>query len=551
LSSGHRTLKTCILAVLILCLSPPAGAADSGSSRPLTTGEPQVDIEELKLLLKPLPKSQLLVEADGWQRLLQEKSLEIARIEIAVRRESEKIEQTGQAQDLAEEAAEKLDAAADSLAEAEGAGDAAAVREAEAAAREAQRSAEELERRGRAAGVVAESSRSAGPTSETLEQAATAAAGRRESQQASKVDLLEQLATLRRERTALANRLRATLDALEGKTGEGDSETLARIDDYRLYAKAVGGVQVSVGDRTSTWIAIRSWLRSPEGGKRWLANIARFAGILAVAWAISGVVSSAIRHALARIEGTSRLLENFLVRSVRWIVIAIGLIMALSVLGVSVTPLLAVVGAAGFVVAFALQDSLSNLASGLMILFFKPFDEGDAIDAGGVSGTVQSMNLVSTTILTFDNKRMIVPNNSVWNGVITNATGVRERRVDLQFGIGYDDDVDRALQILREIVGSHPKVLKTPEPTIRLHALADSSVTLIARPWASTADYWDVNWDITREVKRRFDEAGIGIPYPQRDVHLFIGDPESRAVLGQLAAKTVGAGEGTAGDGGG
>jgi small conductance mechanosensitive channel len=161
------------------------------------------------------------------------------------------------------------------------------------------------------------------------------------------------------------------------------------------------------------------------------------------------------------------------------------------------------------------------------------------------------MNLVSTTILTFDNKRMIVHNNSVWNGVITNATGVRERRVDLQFGIGYDDDVDRALQILREIVGSHPKVLKTPEPTIRLHALADSSVTLIARPWASTADYWDVNWDITREVKRRFDEAGIGIPYPQRDVHLFIGDPESRAVLGQLAAKTVGAGEGTAGDGGG
>jgi len=205
-------------------------------------------------------------------------------------------------------------------------------------------------------------------------------------------------------------------------------------------------------------------------------------------------------------------------------VMAIGLIMALAALEFSIGPLLAVVGAAGFVIAFALQDSLSNFASGLMILFFHPFDEGDVVDAGGVSGKVQSMNLVSTTIQTFDNKRMVVPNNKIWNDVITNATAVNERRIDMEFGIGYDDDIDKAQYILVDIISSHPKVLKEPEATVRMNTLADSSINFIVRPWALTADYWDVYWDVTRAVKQRFDEANIGIPYPQRDVHLYIQD---------------------------
>jgi small conductance mechanosensitive channel len=149
------------------------------------------------------------------------------------------------------------------------------------------------------------------------------------------------------------------------------------------------------------------------------------------------------------------------------------------------------------------------------------------VDAGGVSGSVSSMNLVSTTIKTFDNKEMIVPNNKIWGDVITNASGADERRVDMEFGIGYDDDMDQAQIILEQIVDAHPQVLSEPAPTIKLSALGDSSVNFIVRPWAKTADYWAVFWDITREVKRRFDAAGIGIPYPQQDVHLHIVDKEA------------------------
>jgi len=135
------------------------------------------------------------------------------------------------------------------------------------------------------------------------------------------------------------------------------------------------------------------------------------------------------------------------------------------------------------------------------------------------------MNLLSTHVKTFDNKMMIVPNNDIWGGVITNATGTNERRVDMVFGIGYDDDIDKAQKILEEIVSQHELVLEEPEPTIRMDELADSSVNFVCRPWARTGDYWTVYWDITRQVKRRFDEAGISIPYPQRDVHLYNETP--------------------------
>jgi small conductance mechanosensitive channel len=261
-----------------------------------------------------------------------------------------------------------------------------------------------------------------------------------------------------------------------------------------------------------------------------LINIATFIGILIAAWIISGLFSRGIQRALQSVEGKSQLLEQFLVKAVRWVVMAIGLIMALAALELSIGPLLAVVGAAGFVIAFALQDSLSNFASGLMILFFRPFDVGDVVDAGGVSGSVQSMNLVSTTIKTFDSKTMVVPNNKIWNDVITNATRVDTRRVDLEFRIGYSDDIDQAQAIIEETVGKHPKVLEDPEPVIRMNTLADSSINFICRPWARTGDYWVVYWDILREVKRRFDAEGIGIPYPQRDVHLHIegGTPGER-----------------------
>lgn len=354
-----------------------------------------------------------------------------------------------------------------------------------------------------------------------LSEAETAIKEAEEVEKQEKVNLLEAVTLLRAERTLLLDNLRAVVDELHSKTDTKDESTLAKIADYRLYISGVSGIDVDVTDSTSTWVALKGWVVSPEGGMRWIINIGSFLGILILAWVLSRLLSRLMGKALGTLT-LPALLREFLTNSIRWIVMIIGIIWALSALEISVAPLLAMVGAAGFIIAFAMQDSLSNFASGLMILFFRPFDIGDVVDAGGVSGKVSSMNLVSTTIRTFDNKTMVVPNSKIWSDVITNATGVTERRVDMEFGIGYDDDIDQAQEILEEIVNAHPKVLKSPAPNIKMSALADSSVNFICRPWVDPADYWDVYWDVTKAVKVRFDEAGIGIPYPQQDVHLFV-----------------------------
>jgi small conductance mechanosensitive channel len=155
-----------------------------------------------------------------------------------------------------------------------------------------------------------------------------------------------------------------------------------------------------------------------------------------------------------------------------------------------------------------------------MIMLYRPYDLGDVVTAAGVTGKVDSMNLVSTSIKTPDNQTIVVPNSSIWGDVITNVTANDQRRVDMVFGIGYDDDIGKAKALLGEIVSAHPLVLSEPQPMIRVHELADSSVNFIVRPWAKTGDYWDVYWDLQQTVKERFDAAGISIPYPQTDVHV-------------------------------
>ena len=217
----------------------------------------------------------------------------------------------------------------------------------------------------------------------------------------------------------------------------------------------------------------------------------------------------------------SDLLKNMLVSISGGTVMAIGVLMALSQIGISLAPMLAGLGVAGFIIGFALQDSLSNFAAGAMILIYRPYDVDDFVEVTGASGLVKKMNLVSTTITTFDNQTLVVPNSKIWGDVIKNVTAQNVRRVDLEFGIGYDDDIELAEKVLTEIVEAHEKVLKSPKHNIRLHTLGDSSVNFIVRPWVKTVDYWDVYWDIMREVKMRFDREGISIPFPQRDVHLY------------------------------
>lgn len=219
----------------------------------------------------------------------------------------------------------------------------------------------------------------------------------------------------------------------------------------------------------------------------------------------------------------SRLLEDFFVTVASKAVLFLGILIALSQLGIQLGPLLAGLGVAGFIIGFALQDTLSNFASGMMILIYRPFDVGDMVEAGGVMGKVSEMSLVSTTVLTVDNQKLVVPNNKIWGDV----TAQDKRRIDMSFGIGYSDDIAHAERVLSEIIEADERVLDNPEPVIRLHNLGDSSVDFIVRPWVRTGEYWDVYWDITRKVKERFDAEGISIPFPQRDVHLYREAPQA------------------------
>jgi small conductance mechanosensitive channel len=243
--------------------------------------------------------------------------------------------------------------------------------------------------------------------------------------------------------------------------------------------------------------------------------------ILFVFSRLAGVVQNLTRKALSSSKvRLSALLSDMIVATARNLVVILGILIALSQVGISLGPLLAGLGIAGFIIGFALQDTLSNFASGMLILIYRPFDVGDFVQAGGVTGKVSHMSIVNTTFKTIDNQVQVVPNNLIWSGVITNVTAQRTRRIDLTFGVAYSDDIVKVEKILADIVSTHEAVLDDPEPMIKLHELGESSVNFVVRPWVKTEDYWDTYWDLMRTVKMRFDAEGITIPFPQHDVHV-------------------------------
>jgi len=263
------------------------------------------------------------------------------------------------------------------------------------------------------------------------------------------------------------------------------------------------------------------WAIVLESGPGLFFNLILFFIIVFVFYKLANLAQRLTEAALQKPEvELSLLLRRMVLLIVRNTTLVIGVLIALSQVGISLGPLLAGLGVVGFIVGFALQDTLSNFAAGLLILVYRPFDVDDFIDAAGVSGLVSHMSLVNTTILTFDNQTIIVPNGKIWGDVIKNVTAQSMRRIDMVFGISYTDDIPKTEKLLEEIVSSNESVLNDPEPIIRLHELADSSVNFVVRPWVNTADYWETYWAITRAVKMRFDEEGISIPFPQRDVHL-------------------------------
>jgi len=237
---------------------------------------------------------------------------------------------------------------------------------------------------------------------------------------------------------------------------------------------------------------------------RWLANL----------------VTKAVRRVMSRsdIEDT---LENFLANLLYAALMAAVIIATINQLGVETTSLLAVVGAAGLAIGLALQGSLSNFAAGVMIVAFRPYKVGNFIEAGGVAGTVEEVQIFTTVLKTGDNKKIIVPNSQIMAGTIVNVSANPTRRIDLVAGCGYDDDLDKVRGVLEQIVAADERILKEPAPTIAVAELADSSVNFIVRPWVNSADYWPTHFALTEQIKKRFDEEGISIPYPQRDVHVY------------------------------
>ena len=304
----------------------------------------------------------------------------------------------------------------------------------------------------------------------------------------------------------------------------------------QLLIESTGEITADVFDATVARGLLESWLASTrdsiaDNGPRIFFKIVLFLAVLAAFWLLSHFVARVTARAVeADNLRFSELLKRMIVALASVAVKMLGVLVALSQLGVQVGPLLAGLGIAGFIVGFALQDTLANFAAGAMILAYRPYDVGDIIDcAGGVFGKVSHMNLVSTTMLTFDNQTKVVPNGKIWGDVITNVTAQKIRRVDLTFGISYSDDMAHAEKILWSIVDEHEKILTDPEPVVKLHELGDSSVNYVVRPWVSRDDYWDVYWDVTRETKVRFDREGISIPFPQRDVHVHPVSPADAA----------------------
>ncbi len=263
------------------------------------------------------------------------------------------------------------------------------------------------------------------------------------------------------------------------------------------------------------------WNVITEGGPDLIFNVLLFILVIYGFRKLANIAQKLIERGLAKSHlQLSELLRRMVVSIVRNCIIVLGILVALSQVGISLGPLLAGLGVVGFVIGFALQDTLSNFAAGAMILIYRPFDVGDLVEIGGVSGTVNHMSLVNTTVLTLDNQTLLIPNSKIWGDVVKNVTAQTMRRVDLMFGISYGDDIPKTERILQEIIDSHDKILTEPESIVRLHELADSSVNFVVRTWVNRDDYWDVYWDLTRSVKIRFDEEGISIPFPQRDVHV-------------------------------
>ena len=259
----------------------------------------------------------------------------------------------------------------------------------------------------------------------------------------------------------------------------------------------------------------------PWGIKLILALIVLVIGL----W-LAGLITHLIGKALVRAH-MDDMLVRFLESIIKVLLQLVVVIATLSQLGVQTTSLIAILGAAGLAIGLALQNSLSNFAAGVLLLVFKPFRAGDFVEAGGVTGIVEQIRVFNSVLRTLDNREITVPNGKIYNDVITNYSARDTRRIDLVVGISYDSDIRKAKELVESIIAGDERILKDPAPTWGVMDLADSSVNLYIRPWVAASDYWVTRCDLLEVIKTNFDANGIGIPFPQMDVHLQHGKAEA------------------------
>lgn len=252
----------------------------------------------------------------------------------------------------------------------------------------------------------------------------------------------------------------------------------------------------------------------------WGLSVIGALAILVIGWALSRWAEGMTRKSLSKSARIDVTLTGFLSSLVKYLVLVFTVIAVLNQFGVQTASLIAVLGAAGLAVGLAMQGTLSNIAAGVMLLIFRPFRIGDYVEVSGQAGTVASINLFITELTTPDNKQIIVPNSNIWGQSVVNYSYHSTRRLDLEIGIGYDDDIDTAITIIREVLDSEERVSKEPEPVIVVGNLGASSVDLTVRIWVNAADYWPLKFELTKRLKQTLDTKGIGIPFPQMDIHL-------------------------------
>ena len=278
-----------------------------------------------------------------------------------------------------------------------------------------------------------------------------------------------------------------------------------------------------IDDLSTTWDNLLEMLRTT--GLEFGINLVTAIAIFYIGKMIVGLLTRSLRKVMQAHE-IDKTLESFVCNLVRMVLLTFVIIASVSALGIQTTSFIAVVGAAGLAIGLALQGSLSNFASGVLIVLFRPYKVGDWVEAAGVAGTIVEVQILTTVFKTGDNKSIIVPNGQVMNSIIINYSANDQRRVDMVVGVSYDDDLDKVRATLEDLIAADDRILDDPACTIAVAELADSSVNFIVRPWVKSGDYSGVKFDLTEAIKKRFDKEGITFPFPQQDVHLYSATAE-------------------------